>query len=215
MKRNLRLLAVGILAASIAAMVGGTAWQALAGPIMANKLVPWRDANSPLSPGDTTFLTDEADTTRTQAIDTYDWDWAAIGQANGGVATGAWAARVYFTAPVSNGVTDTVYFTIEQSAGGGAGGIGSAVSDTIFSYNPAGQIGSGTLLYALPQGTGNSGALGVWSALLPVDPDTPGNSNIWLVPRFRLRVFGDVSGTTPKNSGLRCTIVYPKRQEAP
>jgi len=213
MKRNLRLLAVGILAASIAAMVGGTAWQAMAGPYMAQKLVPWRDPNAPV-PSDTTFLTDEADTTRTFPIDTADWDWAAIGQANGGVATGAWAARVYFTAPVSNGVTDTMYFTIESSGGGGAGGVGATVADTIFSYNPAGQIGSGSIIAALPQGTGNSGALGIWSALLPVDPDTPGSTNIWMVPKFRFRVFGDVSGTTPKNSGLRCTVVYPKRQES-
>jgi hypothetical protein len=132
----------------------------------------------------------------------------------GGVATGSWGARVYFIAPVSNGVSDSLYFSVESGASGAVGGIGAAAVDTLFSYAPAGLIGSQTTIAALPQGAGPSGATAIFSALLPVDPDTPGQTNVWLVPKFRLRVFGDVSGTTPKLSGLRCIIVYPKRQEA-
>jgi len=218
MKRNLRLFTVGVLAAAVAAMIGGTAWHAMAGPYLACKGVKWNDTLGQAVaslPNDTTFMTDEADTTRTAGINTDDWDWAAIGQSAGGVATGGWACKVYFVAPVSNAVTDSIYFTVEQGAVGTSGGVGANAVDTLFSYNPLGQVGGGSGQgVALPVGVGNSGSTGIWAAQLVVDPDTPGNTNLWMVPKFRLRVHGDVSGTTPKLSGFRCFIVYPKRQES-
>ena len=218
MKRNLRLFTVGVLAATVAAMIGGTVWHAMAGPYLATKIVKWNDTlgmNVSSLPSDTTFMTDEADTTRTAGITTEDWDWAAIGQGVGGVATGGWAAKVYFVSNTQNAVTDSIYFTIEQGVSGGAGGLLAAVADTLFSYNPLGQVGGGAGQgVALPLGIGCSGSYGVWAAQLPIDPDTPGNTNLWMVPKFRLRVHGDVTGSTPKLSGFRCYIVYPKRQES-
>ena len=179
---------------------------AQAGPFMAVKQLTWRDASAAGGLADTTFLQDENDTTRTVAIMTDDWDWAAIGQAQGGVATGALAARVMFVATaLTNGVTDTIYFNVEKGTG----------KDSIFTYS--GTITAAVGSVALPEGNVSSSATatsGVWTGMLVVDPDTPGAANIWMAPAIRLRVAGDQSGSSPKVSGLKAYIVYPKRQES-
>jgi hypothetical protein len=54
----------------------------------------------------------------------------------------------------------------------------------------------------------------VWVGSLVVDVDSPAVNNVWLVPSFRLRVGGDVGGTAPKVSGLKCYVIYPRRAEA-
>lgn len=195
------------LAVVAAATLGGVVMNAHAGnTVLGFKQLQWRDASAPGGVADTTFLTDESDTTRTIAFDTSDWDWGALAAAQGGVATGAMAARVIFVATaLTNGVTDSIYFNVEKGTG----------RDSIFTANTtiAAAVGS----VALPEGTVSSSATatsGTWTGVLMIDPDTPGASNVWMAPFIRLRVAGDQSGSSPKNSGLKVYIAYPKRAES-
>jgi hypothetical protein len=147
---------------------------------------------------DTTFMTDEADTTRTEPIDTYDWDWDAIAS---GALTGGHGVRVFFVSSTTtnNGVTDSLYYTVEVGTG----------RDTIYAANTSfsGAVGG----CALAAGGITSPNSHVWSGQLLSDPDSFSANNVYLVPSFRLRVGGDVGGSTPKVSGLKCYITYPQR----
>lgn len=147
---------------------------------------------------DTTYLTDEADTTRTEPLDTSDWDWNSIAT---GQLTGGHGVRVFFVSSTAtnNGVSDSLYFTVEVGTG----------RDTIYAANTSfsGAVGG----CALAAGGITSPNSHVWSGQLLCDPDSFLANNVYLVPSFRLRVGGDVGGTTPKISGLKCYVTYPKR----
>ena len=203
---NRRMFAVALLA-TLAVTVGVAVRIAFAGPQLAVKQVKWRDTlgqSAATVPHDTTFLQDEADTTRTVAVYTDDWDWGQIG--HGGVATGTFV-RVWFVATGSAipETSDSLYFQIER----GVVGV-DAVTDSSFTISTT--IASGAGQQAIAEGDRTGGR--VWLGVLPVDPDTPGATNLWLVPKFRLRVCGDQSGAAPRISGLKCFISYPKRQES-
>jgi hypothetical protein len=201
--RNLRKFAVAALAASIAAIIGGSAWNLSASSFLAVADVKFRDPAAGNMTADTTFLTDEADTLRTVGISTADWDWDTIARNAGQVATGGPAARVYFwsSTGTNNGATDSIYYTIEKSHG----------RDSSFTYN--GSLAAAVGSCAIADGTAGA-AVNVWVGTLKADPDSPGINDIWMAPYFRLKIAGDQSGTTPKVSGLRCVIVYPKRAES-
>jgi len=173
----------------------------IAGPAFVSKQVKWLDSAFAGAAADTTYLTDENDSTRTVWIDTGDWDWSVLG-ANA-TSSGAINAKVFFsTVGNSATATDTIYFTIEK------GQFGGSPADTTYGYNGtiAAAVGSQALAANGMQGK-------VWEGALLVDVDTPSANNIWLAPRFRLRVVGDQSGSSPVVPGLKCTIVYPKRSE--
>lgn len=165
--------------------------------ILGVKQLRWKEVGA-ISLTDTTFMTDETDTTRTEPIDTYDWDWDAI---LAGSLTGGNAVRVLFVSSTAtnNGVTDSLYYTVEVGSG----------RDSVYSANTTFTAAVGGT--ALSAGGITSPNGNVWSGQLLADPDSFGANNISLIPSFRLRVSGDVSGTTPKISGLKCYVLYPQR----
>lgn len=214
MKRNAVVAVLTVLALAIA----GTLLQPIraeAGDgVVTSKIVRWKEVGA-IVLTDTTFMTDETDTTRTEWISTDDWDWPAI-LAQGSVATGYAAARITFVASrATNGVTDTINFLPEFAAGGPDLRRQSTVAnnlkpDTMFTHN-------GTIVATVGSvAVANFQTDPVWQGILWVDPDTPEYTTkaAWLAPKFRLRVCGDVSGSTPKLSGLFCIISYLKRAGA-
>lgn len=208
---NRRGFAVALLA-TLAVTVGIAVRIAIAGPVLAVKQVKWRDTlgqSAATVPHDTTFLLTEVDTTRTVAVYTDDWDWAAIGQANSGVATGAIAARVFFvaTGTAVPEESDTIYFQVERGVAGQ-----DAVTDSLFMSNTS--IVSGLGSQAIAAVGGLPWSPRVWTGVLVVDQEADGATNLWLAPKFRLRVAGDQSGAGARISGLKCFISYPKRQES-
>jgi hypothetical protein len=183
------LLVVVVLTSAFASVA--SAGDALLG----KKLLRWEVSAGVYA--DTTFLTDESDTTRTEGIDTSDWDWDAI--AAGQLTGGNTAARVVFESDLNNGVSDTLYYTVELGGYKGFGYNGSIVTTYGNSAVAAG-------------GTAHAGAgVNVWTGALLADTDSYLLQNIWMIPSFRLRVVGDQSGTTPKISGLKCYVLYPQR----
>lgn len=200
MRFNRKAVAVSMLAVMVAALVVNVV-TAIASPVLAVKQLKWRDTLGQAVaslPADTTFQTDEADTVRTYPIDTYDWDWSMF---SGGGAALAHAKIMFVSSTLtSNGVTDTLYFNVEKGTG----------QDSVYAYN--GSIAATLGYCAVAE---NATVMGnVWVGNLLVDTDTPGVNNIWLTPSFRIRVAGDQSGSTPKISGLKAYIIYPRRAEA-
>ncbi|MEQ1833005.1 MAG: hypothetical protein ABL977_08105 [Candidatus Eisenbacteria bacterium] len=202
MRFNRMAVAVSVLAVLFAALVLNVV-TAFASPVWVVKQLKWRDTLGQAVanlPADTTFMTDELDTTRTYPIDTSDWDWAAL--AGTATTSGANNAKIMFVSSTntSNGVTDSLYYEVEKGTG----------ADSLYSLNTT-FSGAANRCAVNEAGT----AMGnVWVGSLLVDVDTPAASNIWLCPSFRLRVAGDVGGATPKVSGLKAYIIYPRRQEA-
>ena len=206
------MVPVLVLVAALAAIfVTPRPSAAQASAILTTKLVRWQEVGA-IVYTDTTFMTGMSDTTRTEWIDTSDWDWDAIKRNLTGGVVGA-VARITFVSrtATSNAVTDTIYFYPEVSI--------SSVSnpaDTAWTLAPAMGAGAGPVAavgtYASSAGTNPIGAL-AWYGLLIGDSDgiATGVPNLYECPRFRLRVNGDVSGTTPKVSGLACYITYLKR----
>lgn len=193
------LLAVVVLTSAFAAVAqSGDA-------VLAVKALRWKEVGS-IVYTDTTFLEDENDTIRTEPIDTSDWDWDAIAhsQLTGGVS----AARVFFvsTTGTNNGVSDSLNYTVE---------IGTA-RDTMYAYaagvpSLAGAHALGNFALAAGGILGGGAKSNVWAGPIIADPDGATGPNVWLAPAFRLRVAGDLSGSSPKISGLKCYVVYPQR----
>lgn len=194
MKRFLAVLYVALLGA----ILSSTAF-AQSPSFLRPVPVYWADGSL------TTDLTDEVDTTRTSKITTRDWNWSAwVGK--GEIATAALPiAKIVFQATTSNWAGDSIYFAVEPSHDGGTsyaitpGLLGGVVAQTAALGNcavliPAAQV-----------------APAQWIGYLVIDrdalPSTPApNNNLNLVPDFRLKVYGDVGGTTPTYTGLTCTI---------
>lgn len=189
----LSLLAVVLLTSAFASL-------AQAGDAVLNsKQVQWVEPGA-TSAIDTTFITDENDTCRTVAISTQDWDWDAL--AHNTFSAGTSGARVYFVATggAINGVSDTLNYQIEINVGG------------VWQINPGLTTATVYNSAVCPAGATNIGnTTGIFSGMLPLDPDTFVLGNLWYVPEFRLRVAGDQSGSTPKISGVKCFVVYPQR----
>lgn len=158
----------------------------------------------------TTDLTDETDSTRTLNISTRDWDWGTL---NSGTATGTAViniAKIVFEANTTNWAGDSIYFAIEPSTDGGTtfapyqGLIGQ------LSNNWTATRGNCALLVPYQQSTPAQ-----WVGYLVYDRDGEANSsgvtpnnNLFGVNDFRLKVYGDVAGTSPTYTGMTCTI-YP------
>jgi hypothetical protein len=177
-----------------------------------SKVVPWH-VDGVTAPSDTTFLTDEADTTRTGWIDTDDFDWPAI-LAQGSVATGYPLCTVNFICTrANNGVTDSIYFNPEWGVANAKVRSQSALANTL---KPDTFFVSSTTI-AAAKGTCAQSFIAspnynVWTGVVMYIPTTQVlNTAGAVIPRFRLRVAGDQSGTTPKLSGLFCIITYLKR----
>jgi L-lactate utilization protein LutC len=182
------------------------------GSYIHHKDVKWREVGIAAA-RDTTFMTDEADTTRTEWISTADWDWEAmigsgVAASQGGPVVKFWSANL-----TNNGVTDTLYYTVERGIKrGNIEGVGAG--DTVIAV-PQTTITAGTFLVAISSITSPNN--NVWEGTLNLDVDAQPSpathvGNIYLAEYIRFRVSGDVSGTTPKISQLRCRISYLKRR---
>jgi len=205
--------ALGVVLILALAMSAVLSTSARAGTLF-SKVVKWKEVGVVASV-DTTFMTDEADTTRTEWIDTSDWDWDSILR-QGSVATGYPIARVTFVASrATNGVTDTLNFLPEFAASNSTIRSQSTLAntlkpDTMFTHNGTIVATVGSVAVATFQTDP------VWQGIIWADPDTPEYTTKAgiLAPRLRLRVCGDVSGTTPKLSGLFCIITYIRKDGA-
>lgn len=171
--------------------------------VMNVKQLRWKEVGA-IVYTDTTFMTDEADTIRTEPIDTSDWDWDAI--AHSQLTGGASAARVFFVSSTAtnNGVTDSLYFNVEIGTG----------RDTLYAQAGDPITIAPALGNCAPAASGILGAGAnshVWAGNIIADPDASAVPNVWFAPSFRLRVRGDITGSGPKVSGLKCYVVYPQR----
>lgn len=204
-------VAGAVLAALVTALSFSTAHAAT----LVSKVVSWKEVGV-LAPIDTTFMTDETDTTRTVGIDTGDWDWNAI-LAQGSVATGWPICTVNFVCTrANNGVTDTLYYNPEWGTGS-AGDLRKAAlgatlkPDTTYLFNGTIAAAKGSCAQSFIA----SPNVNVWTGVVMLDPDTQGaNAASGPPSRFRLRVAGDQSGSTPKLSGLMCIITYLRKDSA-
>jgi hypothetical protein len=157
---------------------------------------------------DSQFITDENDTTRTVAFDMSIIAWDAF--AGEGVAAGPInVAYLTFSAAVTNGAADTIYYSVEKRAQVGAG-----AGTSIWTRNRtlAATISASAVIDGMmPVGTGAA----IFQGVLQWDPD--GSTLINQVKPgdvIRLVVQGDQGGTTPKLSGVRCKISYPRRVQS-
>lgn len=189
-----RLIMVAAAAVALAAYSGISQASDV---VWVTKQVKWSTgADDSTGNGDWTFMEDEFDSTRTVAISTADWAFDAYGL---GVITAAFdIATITFVAEASDLQSDSVYYRVEKGYNGQ------------FARNNTITAAAGSV--AILPGLGGNRT--VFSGTLRADPDTQGNSDIWMVPEFRLCVTGDVSGTTPALAKLRCYITYPKRAQS-
>lgn len=160
---------------------------------------------------DTMYVTGKTDTARTTMIDLSDLDWDAT-LATGSVATGYPIANIYFVATrANNGVSDTLTFNVETYVPTIASTVClSCKPDTVFQYNPilASSTNSAIGSIAVAYGGGSLPNNNVFSGVLVAIPNTAAAANMWGKRKFRLVIAGDVSGTTPKLSGVMGFITY-------
>lgn len=194
-----RFCVLGILAAVLAV----STWSATPA-----EAVKWETVqlNWSGSTSDTLFITDEADTQRTVALSTANWDWPSV---SGPATAPLVVARVTFVAQVSNAVSDTLRYVVEYSNT-------AAGKPEVWSYLVGGSLGATDALgnVALLQNSISTTANSVFEGAILADPDASvalGALNVYGATRLRLRVIGDQSGSTPKLSGVRCYISYAKR----
>lgn len=196
--------------------------------------VKWVEAGQLQSTAkDTMFVTDEADTARSQLISLDGIDWSAtLAQAKNTFLMNAAGTNPDSSGPIvvatvdfvatkaNNGVADTIYFNPEQAA------IQSVVSnscasckpDTMFAFNPLGVSsghGNGTTDalssgFATVRGTNSANQYNqnIFHGYLLANPNRRGKNDMWGVQRFRLVTSGDVGGSSPKLSGVMCFITY-------
>lgn len=178
-----------------------TALAALNAPAQATDVVwtkipiQWSDTSDSTGNGDWTFLETEADTTRTQVIDTSNWAWEVL-------ASGQYV-RLCFEALVSDGQSDSINYAIEKV---GESGIVRVLppGGTLATAHAAGN-------FARKIGTSAGHANVVFEGVLVTDPDAnASDAAIWLND-FRLHVTGDISGTTPALGRLKAFLVAPIR----
>jgi hypothetical protein len=188
-----RFLAVSVLA--VLALVFATPSHAVE---WATKEWHWNEATT-----DTVFVTDEADTQRTVTLNTGDWDWPELShQATAAIPV----AFVTFTAQVGNAVSDTLRYLVETCD--------TPVGSTeVWSYFVGGSLAATDALgnVAVLQGSISTTSSLAFKGALVIDPDASGGpspTNIYGAGKIRLRVIGDQSGTTPKLSGVKCSIRY-------
>jgi hypothetical protein len=193
-------VAVTVFAASHAAAASGTdiVWK--------TKQIPWAfkaaGTNFSGSAKDTAYITDEADSIRTDVVNTGDWAWDAFTIGPGAFTVNA-SAYLTLTVNQNNGTADSVYFMIEQGKGGTLGANGPLPAAAALG-NYLGKVGVGTFA--------GSRICFQGPILTDVD-DVPVTSNrLYVSQDFRLVLRGDQSGTTPKMSQCRLWITYPSRR---
>ena len=180
------LIAIALVSSS--APVDATTW--------VKKQLKWAGATP-----DSTYLTDEADTTRTLAIETTDWDWSAMAAVTSTPLTGFVGAHIMFVATASNQAADSIYYYVEHGDGDGR-------FQTVAHLSAVGALGNCAVVLnpaTIP------GRIFLGALIADTDAVPALASNVWLSPQFRLQVFGDQGGTTPILSGLRAYIIYPRR----
>lgn len=154
---------------------------------------------------DTLFITDEADTQRSVVINCSDWAWEEIANTKNTGGTAQIAAHIQLTASTWNGAADTLYALIEFC---GPRGCAVAAGNV---QTQAGFAGAHTL--RLPTAGTFSDTYVQFQGVIHADADaaTAIGQVPYLQPAFRIKIAGDVGGTTPKLSGCRLYLTYPKR----
>lgn len=223
-----RIGRVAVLVLSLACAVAGIA---NAGETTYMKTIPlsFIEAGQLASTAkDTMYVTSASDTARTTMIDMGDADWAAI-YSSGSVATGYKVARVVFVATkANNGASDTLRFNIERAPGNGlnapatfATSCASCRADTFFSFNPINVVVTasnslGSVAVCAPGGTASTPTAGynnnVFEGAIVTIPNSHAANDGFGLKRFRLVIAGDLSGTTPKLSGVKGFLIYPAKR---
>jgi hypothetical protein len=187
--------------AFLAVLVGATL--AISTPAHA---IEWNEIHPFWTTGlDTTFVTDESDSDFV-VINTADWDWPAANPASGILPYVQ--AFVTFTAQTSNAAGDSIYYVVQR---GVPTYTAAGIPITIWENWPAGPTSAAGNVAVVDQGFGGTSNVR-YSGVLLADADAlPTAINCYGAGLIRLRVQGDQGGTTPKLSGVRCFIRYPKR----
>jgi len=174
---------------------------ALAHPASANGLGFKTIAGTWSTGLDTTFVADESDSDFV-TFDLSDMDWMPFS-----AGTNVYeAAIVTFTANVSNAAGDSIYWVVQR----GTSYYNQVSSTTVTAWEnwPAGPTSAAGNVAIVDQGFGGTANVRYVGVLL-ADPDAAASAiNIWGAKMIRLRVQGDQGGTTPKLSGVRCSIRY-------
>jgi hypothetical protein len=204
-----KLFGFVVVAAVLVASFATSAWAA--GASFGYKPVKWASYTNPtgtqaiITLSDTTFITDESGADTTEVIDTSKWDWGVWPSS----ATAFGFGRLMITCTTTNEVTDSLYWAVQFQT---PEGNWSAISYTM----PAGTTASA---YNSLVGAGGAGvASKMWSGAIQADSDAlmgaGATQNLFMAPPFRIIVYGDVAGTTPKVSGAKMYINVPIREAA-
>lgn len=203
MKRSIAV----VLTVLAAAVLGGSAWATDITPRRIDVKWAYKVAGTNFTgtAADTQFVTDEADSTRTDWIDTSTWAWDTY-TIPGASSAAIIVANVEIACNTNNAAADTIYYMIEKRAQGRGVAPGRATQNSTM----AAAAGSQALIVG-----GVSATQAMYRGVLLWDPDTPATIN-QLVPGdvFRLVVKGDQGGTTPKLSGTRVTIYTNIRRQS-
>lgn len=154
---------------------------------------------------DTTFIADESDSDFVN-VDTSDWFWP---EGNDAAASSPYVqAFVTFVAQTSDTDADSIYF-VPQIGVTSRNAAGALV--TVWQNWAAGPTAAAGHVAVITQGLGGTANVR-YDGVLLADADAMQTSlNCYGAVKLRLRVQGDQGGTTPKLSGVRCFIRYPKR----
>lgn len=206
-----KLFGFVVVAAVLVASFATSAWAVSASDVKFEyKQVKWASYTNPtgsqaiVTLRDTTFIEaeDAADTSEVISLADVAWDF----QANS--TTQYVCGAIMVTANVTNQVTDSLYWALQfQTPDGNWGPLsyGMPSGTTASAYNSLIGLSSVATSYA-------------WKGVIGCDSDAVLGSgalqNIYLGLPFRVIVYGDVSGTTPKLSGCKLWVSMPRRSDA-
>lgn len=186
-----RFLAVGLLV--VLAAVTAMTWSAdrVNAARFVTKPVLWAGGV------DTTFIEDENDTIRTQAIDLSDWDFSMPGTS----VEMYYGSVAFVVSGANDGVADSIYYVVEKTWDG-----------TNWTQGALTAAAGGC---AVPQGGVGATVPATFAGAIVIELDELGGVNVGgLVPKaIRFKVAGDQSGSNPALSRVRMYITYPSLHE--
>lgn len=166
----------------------------------------------PSTAKDTMFVQGKADTARSTVIDLSDADLSAVLPGQAGSTVIPFASIDFIVTKANNGAADTLTFNIERMSGVPAG-VSTACPtcrpDSVFQYNPIVASSTNSAIGSVAVAYGGASPLNnVFHGLLCTDEDAQSAILQSYLKRFRIVVAGDVSGTTPKLSGVMGFVTY-------